>query len=104
MKKEELIVLLGKTMEKDDLTAEERRILRGTHDLLTSAPESAPNINEADWPELMAATGIGVTRCKAIVDFRDSTGQKFDTPTDLLKVRNIGIGVAAKLVGKVRFS
>ena len=47
------------------------------------------NINEADVNELDALPGIGETRAKDIVEYRDTNGY-FDKIEDILNVRGIG--------------
>ena len=68
-----------------------------------SAPPDAPNINEMTWEELEKVTNIGRVRSRHIVNERTMKGKVYTCPADLLKVRNIGPGIAASLVGKVRF-
>jgi len=47
------------------------------------------NINNADETTLTLLTGVGITRAKAIIAYRQSQG-KFKTLEELLKVKGIG--------------
>ena len=56
----------------------------------TAKPTSAKvNINTADEAALMAIKGIGKTKAKAIIDYRQKNGD-FKTVDDLTKVKGIG--------------
>lgn len=69
-----------------------------------SAPADAPNINKMSWQELAAVSNrIGPVRGKSIVNARTMKGMVYTCPADLLKIRNIGPGIAATFIGKVRF-
>ena len=68
-----------------------------------SAPPDAPNINKMSWRELAKVARFGETRSKQVVRERTMRGVVYTCPSDLLKVRNIGPGIAASLIGKVRF-
>ena len=47
------------------------------------------NINTATKEELMLITGIGETKAKAIIDYREANG-KFETVDDVINVPGIG--------------
>lgn len=61
------------------------------------------NINACSWVELAEATGVGKTRCKNIVQYRDKSGIRYMRPADLLVVRGIGPRVAREVAGRVVF-
>lgn len=68
------------------------------------APAEAPDLNEMTDARLLdELTGIGFIRALNILNHRDRMGCRYEKPTDLLAVRSIGVGMAAKLLGKVRF-
>lgn len=58
------------------------------------------NINTATAEELQALPGIGPTRAKAIVAYREEHGP-FVYPEDLRKVSGIGEGTLAKLLDHI---
>ena len=58
------------------------------------------NINTADINALCSITGIGETRAKAIIDYRDSNGP-FGGPEDIKKVSGIGEATYAKLKDEI---
>lgn len=67
-------------------------------------PEGTPNLNEiTDARELNELTGIGFVRAWNIIEYRKREGCRYERPVDVLAVRNVGVGVAAKLIGKVEF-
>ena len=86
--------------------AEEKNIPMTAERLATmdySAPPDAPNINKMTWRELAQTTRLGEVRSKHIVNERTMKGKVYTCPSDLLGVRYIGPGIAASLIGKVRF-
>ena len=58
--------------------------------------QSLVNINKASVDELTTIPGIGKSKAEAIVRFRTSGG-KFDTPEDLMKIPGIKKGTYEKL-------
>lgn len=59
------------------------------------------NINTADTSALMTLPGIGPSKAKAIVEYRDKKGV-FRRIDDLMKVKGIGKKLMAKIRDKVR--
>jgi competence protein ComEA len=53
------------------------------------APAGVVNINTANQEELARLPGIGPSKAKAIIEFRERAG-KFNKVEDLLRVRGIG--------------
>ena len=71
----------------DDYTGEER--------------DGRVNINKASIQELMTIPGVGESRAKAIVEYRETNGA-FETPEDLMKVPGIKEGIFAKMKDYVK--
>ena len=61
-----------------------------------SVGNSLVNINTAGSAELCSVPGIGESRAKAIVDYREKNG-KFNTLEDLMKVPGIKEGIFSKM-------
>ena len=57
------------------------------------------NINTADEVELMMLKGIGETKAKAIVEYREA--QSFETIEDLMKVSGIGEKTFENIKGRI---
>ena len=66
----------------------------------SAAPDAAVNINTADTALLMTLPGIGETRARAIIEYRESCGS-FTCIEDLMKVSGIGKAIFEKLKEKV---
>ncbi|EJW17302.1 helix-hairpin-helix domain-containing protein [Paenibacillus alvei] len=64
-------------------------------------PSQLININTADISALMTLPGIGPSKAKAIVEYRDKKGA-FRRIDDLMKVKGIGKKLMAKIRDKVR--
>lgn len=64
-------------------------------------PSQLININTADASALMTLPGIGPSKAKAIVEYRDKKGA-FRRIDDLMKVKGIGKKLMAKIRDKVR--
>lgn len=58
---------------------------------------TAVNINEASAEELMTLKGIGETKAKAIVDYRNENG-RFSSVQELTNVSGIGEKTLAKII------
>lgn len=59
------------------------------------------NINEADAASLIALPGIGPSKAKAIIQYREKKGA-FRHVDDLIKVKGIGSKILAKIRDKIR--
>ncbi|MCV2883268.1 helix-hairpin-helix domain-containing protein [Aestuariibacter sp. AA17] len=57
---------------------------------------STININSASVDELTRLPGIGKSKAKAIIEYREANG-KFDKVEELVKVKGIGVKMVAKL-------
>ena len=62
--------------------------------------EGGVNINTAGLEELMTLPGIGESRARAILDDRETNGP-FVYPEDLARVKGIGEGILAGLLGQI---
>ena len=60
----------------------------------------AVDLNKATQAELEALKGIGEVKAKAIVDYRTKNGP-FKSADDLDKVKGVGKGIIAKIIGDV---
>jgi comEA protein len=60
-----------------------------TPSLTQESKPSKININTASQEELESLSGIGKTKAKAIIDFREKEG-KFKNKKDIMKVKGIG--------------
>lgn len=60
------------------------------------------NINTADIKELTLLPGIGESRAKDIIDYRNEYGL-FTAPEDLLKIRGIGEATVENLLPYITF-
>ena len=60
----------------------------------------AVDLNKATQAELEALKGIGEVKAKAIVDYRTKNGP-FKSADDLDKVKGLGKGIIAKIIGDV---
>ena len=60
------------------------------------------NINTADIKELTLLPGIGESRAKDIIDYRNEYGL-FTSPEDLLKIRGIGEATVENLLPYITF-
>lgn len=58
------------------------------------------NINTATKEQLMTINGIGETKAKAIIDYRENKGQ-FDKKEDIMKVKGIGKGTFEKIKDEI---
>ena len=60
------------------------------------------NINKASLEELVKLPGIGKSKARAIVSFREQNGP-FDDLNSLMAVKGGGKSIVTKLEGKVKF-
>ncbi len=58
------------------------------------------NINTADISELMSLEGIGESKAKSIIEYREKNG-RFRTPDELTNVSGIGEGILEKNIDKI---
>lgn len=58
------------------------------------------NINKANIDQLITLPGIGKSKARAIVDYRENQGA-FKSVTELTQVKGIGNKLLAKLEGKI---
>ena len=66
-----------------------------------AAADEQVNVNTADASTIARAlSGVGVTKAKAIVRYREENG-RFDTPMDLTKVKGIGAAIVARNEDKI---
>lgn len=68
--------------------------------LVLCGPSFAVDLNKATQAELEALKGIGEVKAKAIVDYRTKNGP-FKSADDLDKVKGVGKGIIAKIIGDV---
>lgn len=66
----------------------------------TSPGDSRVNINSAGEEELTTLTGIGATRAKAIISYREANGP-FSAIEDIMKVEGIKEGTFAKIKDEI---
>lgn len=66
----------------------------------TATNNKVVNINLATKEELMKINGIGETKAKAIIDYRDNKGE-FKTKEDIMKVKGIGKGTFEKIKDEI---
>lgn len=64
-----------------------------------SKADGVVNINTADVKQLQLLPGIGLSKAKAIVEYRAK--QRFGSPEDLTKVKGIGKGLLEKIRSRV---
>ncbi len=63
--------------------------------ILSSILFSAVNINTASQKELMSLSGIGETKAKAIIEYRNNT--RFKKIEDIMEVKGIGKNIFDKI-------
>ncbi|WP_051620514.1 ComEA family DNA-binding protein [Paenibacillus sp. UNC451MF] len=68
-----------------------------SNSLSTSSQDSKLNINKATEKELDALPGIGESKAKAIVAYREKLGGRFKSVDQLLDVKGIGDKLLAKM-------
>ena len=66
----------------------------------TSSGDGRVNINLAGEEELTTLTGIGATRAKAIIAYREANGP-FSAVEDIMKVEGIKAGTFAKIKDEI---
>lgn len=66
----------------------------------TAAVAGKININTADASELMRLEGIGESKAKAIIEYREKNG-RFRTPDELTDVNGIGAGIFEENIDKI---
>lgn len=63
-------------------------------------PDGKTDINSADLQQLMELTGIGETRAKAILEYREEHG-KFSSTDEIMRVQGIKEGTYAKIKDEI---
>lgn len=103
-----VFLLLGMRL----ISAKSEKQNRFYTELLTENSEPEPSeteeklilkINAASAPELTLLPGIGETKAKAIVRYREEYGP-FTSPEDLLRVNGIGQGILEKILPYLDFT
>ena len=98
---QQLYILTQEEMEQQDLkpgeTATAQNNPSGT-DL--NRQDSRVNINTADESQLTTLTGIGATRAKAIIAYREENGP-FATIEDIMNVQGIKEGTFVKIKDEI---
>jgi competence protein ComEA len=78
-----------------------------TPDDVAKVPDSSPQCvridpNTASLESILSIPGIGLTRAKAIIEYRQSHGPgAFETPEDLAKVPGIGPQTVRQIAGEL---
>ncbi|MCR5488219.1 MAG: helix-hairpin-helix domain-containing protein [Lachnospiraceae bacterium] len=83
------------SMGGDDETGQEGRKAEKPVD------DGLVNINTADVSELVALPGIGETRARAIIDYREQQGP-YQTVEDIMNVTGIKEGLYGKIADKIK--
>ena len=66
----------------------------------TSYSDGKVNINTAGLEELMTLKGIGESRARAIIEYREQQGA-FETPEDIMNISGIKEGVFSKIKDQI---
>ena len=78
----------------------------GQSEAASSAPaasalsEEKVNINTAGLEELMTLKGVGESRARAIIEYREQQGA-FETPEDIMNISGIKEGVFSKIKDQI---
>ena len=78
----------------------------GQSEVASSAPaasalsEEKVNINTAGLEELMTLKGVGESRARAIIEYREQQGS-FETPEDIMNISGIKEGVFSKIKDQI---
>ena len=66
----------------------------------TSYSDGKVNINTAGLEELMTLKGVGESRARAIIEYREQQGA-FETPDDIMNISGIKEGVFSKIKDQI---
>ena len=66
----------------------------------TSYSDGKVNINTAGLEELMTLKGVGESRARAIIEYREQQGS-FETPEDIMNISGIKEGVFSKIKDQI---
>ncbi len=66
----------------------------------TSYSDGKVNINTAGLEELMTLKGVGESRARAIIEYREQQGA-FETPEDIMNISGIKEGVFSKIKDQI---
>ena len=66
----------------------------------TPYPDGKVNINTAGLEELMTLKGVGESRARAIIEYREQQGS-FETPEDIMNISGIKEGVFSKIKDQI---
>ena len=66
----------------------------------TSYSDGKVNINTAGLEELMTLKGVGESRARAIIEYREQQGD-FETPEDIMNISGIKEGVFSKIKDQI---
>ncbi|MBF0715262.1 helix-hairpin-helix domain-containing protein [Gemelliphila palaticanis] len=86
--KDQMLIVIPKVGEKVDSNSS------------SNSNQNTININLATKEELMKITGVGETKAKAIIDYRENKGE-FKKKEDITKVKGIGKGTFEKIKDEI---
>ena len=88
----------GKLSEQDGTASADTSVTSTQSDTLYS--DGKVNINTAGLEELMTLKGVGESRARAIIEYREQQGA-FETPEDIMNISGIKEGVFSKIKDQI---
>ena len=93
---DEMVIVIEKKGTQTEKIESEAKVTTNTKTSTTSKTTGKISINKADQKTLMTLTGIGESKAKKIIEYRNANGS-FTKLEDIKKVNGIGDAIFAKI-------